>query len=372
MGNELKDFLINKITAGPLRFYDFMKYALYHPDWGYYVKDKTKIGKEGDFYTSPHVHNAFGYCIAEQLYEMWLICNKPKNFQLIEMGPGTGLLASDILDYSQKYEEFFAATKYILIETSPYMTKLQKKLLKKYASKCIWNESIVNIDSFIGVVFSNEFFDAFPVHKVAKIGDELKEVYVNYLDGSFYETYGEISSHEIVKYINELQIELKDGQELEINLKAGKWLAELSSKLHKGFVITIDYGYKTDELQEPFRFKGTLMSYFNHTNTEDVLKNPGNQDITSHVNFSALKHFGEKVGLKTAGYTSQMRFLINLGIADKMNLGSGLEGIKNSLALKRLTMPDGMGERFKVLVQYKGLEAPKIKGLNGFFNALKI
>ena len=372
MGRELKEFLINKIAAGPLRFYDFMKYALYHPCWGYYVKDKVKIGKEGDFYTSPHVHNAFGHCIADQLHEMWTICHKPRDFYLVEVGPGTGLLASDILEYCQKHEDFFAAIKYVLMETSPYMIEIQKNKLEKYAAKCIWIKSLASLNSFTGVVFSNELLDAFPVHKVTKIDDELKEVYINYQDGSFYETPGEISTHDIMVYINELNIELKDGQELEINLEAKGWLTELALKLDKGFVITIDYGYKTSELDEPFRFKGTLMSYYHHTSTEDVLRHPGEQDITSHVNFSGLKHFGEKAGLQTAGYTSQMRFLINLGIANKMTLGPDAEGVKNSLALKRLTMPDGMGERFKVLVQYKGLEVTKLKGLSGFFDTLKI
>ncbi|KUO48960.1 MAG: hypothetical protein APF76_10005 [Desulfitibacter sp. BRH_c19] len=372
MSQELREYLIEHIANKPLRFYDFMKIALYHPIWGYYVKDKPKIGREGDFYTSPNVHSAFGHCIAEQLYEMWTICKKPKEFYLVEMGPGTGLLAKDILDYSQDYGDYYDAIAYVLIETSPYMTDVQKRQLEGHAGKCRWENSISKINNFTGIVFSNELVDAFPIHKVTQLDGKLKEIYIQYENGAFCEEIGELSNNDIADYLDELHISLEDEQEIEVNLDAINWLEEVASKLEKGFLITIDYGYKTKELEEPFRFKGTLMSYSNHTNTQDVLLNPGEQDITSHVNFSAIKHYGEKTGLQTAGYTSQMRFLVNLNIADKMKLGSDLEGVKNSYALKRLTMPDGMGEKFKVLIQHKDIEVKGLKGLNGFFSTLKI
>lgn len=373
MSKELEEYLIDHIANKPLRFYDFMRIALYHPNWGYYLKDKPKIGKEGDFYTSTNVHSAFGHCIAEQLYEMWTTINKPKEFYLVEMGPGTGLLANDILDYlKDNHGEYYDKIHYRLIETSSYMADVQKQQLENHAHKCRWENSITKLNKFTGVVFSNELVDALPIHKVTQLDGKLQEIYIEYENGAFYEKVGELSNNDIAEYLAELHISLEDGQELEVNLDALAWLQEVASKLEKGFLITIDYGYQTRELEEPFRFKGTLMSYANHTNSQDVLSNPGEQDITSHVNFSAIKHYGEKVGLKTAGYTSQMRFLVNLNIADKIKLGSDYQGVKNSYALKRLTMPDGMGERFKVLIQSKGIEAKCLKGLTGFFSTLKI
>lgn len=369
MSKELEQIIIEKIEYSPITFYEFMQTALYHDEWGYYINSKPKIGRSGDFYTSPNVHSAFGYCIAEQIFEMWGLCNKPSNFKLVEMGPGTGLLAKDILTYLQNYKELFDGLQYILVETSPYLKGIQEKELSSFINKCLWIDTIENLDSLVGVFFSNELVDAFPVHKITLKNGIIKEIYVNYKDGTFIEELGPVSNKKIYTYIEKLGFDLQEEQEIEVNLDAIDWLRNISKALKKGFLITIDYGYKAQELLEPFRFKGTLMSYAKHSKSENVLDNPGEQDITAHVNFSALMDAGKEFGLHTAGYTSQMRFLVNLNIHEKAS-----NNIKDIYAIKRLIMPNGMGERFKVLIQYKGLNEQELKltGLQGFFKPLSL
>ncbi|MEW6624382.1 MAG: SAM-dependent methyltransferase [Bacillota bacterium] len=335
------------------------------------MQNRPKIGSSGDFYTSPHVHSGFGYCIAEQIHEMWQVCQSPEKFFIVEFGPGTGLLARDILTYLQKaHYEMFQCTEYHLVETSLYLLHLQKDELAEYHEKCFWSESISHLPLCEGVFLSNEFLDAFPVHKLKKINDEIREIYVTYTDGAFQEVPGVISNPLIMDYMVRLRILLEEGQEIEVNLDGVKWLGEAALKLQKGFIITIDYGYTTKELTEPFRFEGTLMSYVNHRSTADVLSDPGKQDITAHVNFSALMDFGEEYGLKTCGYTSQMRFLANLNIFERTKNFQGLSQ-KDILGIKRLIMPEGMGERFKVLIQSKGFCDCSLTGLKGIFSALK-
>jgi SAM-dependent MidA family methyltransferase len=376
MIQELNAFIKTELNTKKVSFYDFMTWALYHPKWGYYSRKAPQIGLQGDFYTSPHVHPAFGYCIADQLFQMWKACGSPKKFSIVEAGPGTGLLARDILEYIEKYhDDLYQALSFYLIESSSYLTAVQQSTLGQFSLKCIWATTLqqTGLRNMTGVILSNEFVDALPVRKLRIINGKPMESYIKFEDGVFAEKYMEVSDHEVLDYLKRLGISFAEGQQLEVNLDVLHVLLEVSQVLGKGFVITIDYGYLAGELREPFRHDGTLMSYKNHCATQDVLSNPGEQDITAHVNFSALMDYGKDFGIETTGYTTQMRFLINLGVLEKARNNSASIGqnAKHTLAVKRLIMPEGMGERFKVLIQHKGLKNPDLKGIKGFFDPLK-
>jgi SAM-dependent MidA family methyltransferase len=210
--------------------------------------------------------------------------------------------------------------------------------------------------------------DAFPVHRVILDQGKLREIYVTHRNGQFEEQWGELSNPAIASYFRSMGIVLQEGQKAEVNLLALEWMERVARCLQRGFCLTIDYGYPAGELYAPHRREGTLLCYFQHEASENPYEHLGEQDITSHVNFTSLIRKGEEAGLQFAGLVPQYRFLIGLGILEQMErLGreaSELEGLKMRLSLKHLIEPEmGMGEVFKVLVQHKGIDQPQLDGL---------
>ena len=205
-----------------------------------------------------------------------------------------------------------------------------------------------------------------PVHLVEMTPAGLMEVYVTALDGEFGEMLDEPSTPELADYLKRFGISLFAGQRAEINLAAIGWLEAVAKAVEKGFVLTIDYGYPADELYAPMRKNGTLLCYYKHTTEESPYTRVGLQDITSHVNFTALMARGEELGLHTVWFGEQYRFLLGTGLMEEMlalekSCASETELIKNRLALKKLMLPDGgMGDTFKVLIQAKGVDNPQL------------
>ncbi len=352
---SLSKIIIQKIQrSGAIPFRDFMEMALYYPELGYYTSPKQKIGKRGDYYTSPNLTPAFGEMLGRQLEEMWQILGE-KKFTVVEMGAGSGLLSFDILEYLKKNQPFYQDLEYCIIEKSPAMREEQ---IKRLGDAVQWHDSIHELAGMTGCIFSNELVDALPVHLVV-MEDELMEVFVNYYDG-FVEVL-KPASDELKNYISELGVVLPEGYRAEINLDAVKWIDEIGASLKKGFVLTIDYGYPSTELYEVYRNRGTLMCYYKHTANENPYQHVGEQDITSHVNFSALEHWGKKSGLESCGFTGLSNFLLGLGIEEYMKgLQESPDYHKKMLQVKTLIME--MGSTFKVLVQEKGTQC-KLSGL---------
>ena len=219
-----------------------------------------------------------------------------------------------------------------------------------------------------GCFLSNELVDAFPVHRVVVQGGRLREIYVGERDGGFVDVPGDLSTPEIGEYFRNDGVELGEGQEAEVNLRAREWIGNVGRRLRKGFVLTIDYGCLAEELYAPWRSSGTIMCYHRHRASGDPYERVGEQDITAHVNFSQLIRGGEEAGLAFTGLVPQYRFLIGLGLLGEMEEAakgmSELEGLKMRLSLKHLIEPGmGMGEIFKVLVQHKGVDEPRLDGL---------
>jgi SAM-dependent MidA family methyltransferase len=370
----LKRFILLQIEKrGPVPFSQFMEWCLYHPDYGYYQSGRAKIGKNGDFYTSPSVHPLYGHLIAKQLSQMAEILGG-ETFDVVEMGGGKGFLCEDILNWTKRNKPaFHHHLKYHLIETSPSFLKEQKERLteQEIEGKVDWIDSEDFLDGKIqieGCFLANELVDAFPVHRVVFDQGGLKEIYVTQENGRFEERWGEPSDQRISNYFRSMGITLEQGQNAEVNLEALKWVERVSRCLKRGFILTIDYGYLARELFAPYRSEGTLLCYYQHRASENPYERLGEQDITAHINFTSLIQKGEEMGLKFTGLVPQYLFFMGLGIfqeVESLERGmSEVEGLRLRLSLKHLIEPEaGMGEVFKVLIQHKGIEKPQLDGL---------
>ncbi len=354
-------------TTGPMTFAGFMEIALYHEKWGYYTNNAV-LGRHGDFYTSSHVSPIFGLMLARQLNEMWTEAGKPNKWELIEYGPGEGLLARDILMALQKeFPDLFTSLRYRAMETSPALAARQRDLWKNpelHHANMSWIKNLdeVSPEPFHGCIFSNELVDAFPVHIVRQTRDGLKELYVMIKDDQLKLVTGEPSTHDLDHYFARQGITLAEGQTAEVNLNAFNWLMSVANHINKGFIIIIDYGALAEELYSQARFDGTLRCFHQHQLKTSPLKNIGQQDITASVNFTALQKWGIDAGLCNLGTISQSQFLINLGILDelkpKQEYSYDPALMKKTMAVKQLIMPEGMGQTFKVLIQSKGFKNP--------------
>jgi SAM-dependent MidA family methyltransferase len=382
---ELVKIILERIRArGRIPFAEFMELVLYHPRQGYYNSSREKIGPRGDFYTSPNVHSIFGHLIARQLKQMWEILDHPSPFNIVEMGAGKGLLGSDILSYCRDHlPRFYEDVLYILAEKSPVYEKKQRALLAEFSAqgKAIWvsPEGLLSKEKpLIGCFLSNELIDAFPVHLVQQEGGQVCEIYVADQGNSFVEILGPPSTPLLEVYLQTYGSPFQERQRGEVNLQALEWIEGVSRSLQRGFVLTIDYGYEAKELYHPSRRQGTLLCYFRHTTSTNPYQRVGYQDITSHVNFSAVVKKGETVGLQKLGYTEQYKFLAALGLLEDLEnwernfpLYSGPDFLKNKLAMKDFLVPGGRGTLFKVLAQGKGLRGVKLLGFQDPFRRSK-
>jgi SAM-dependent MidA family methyltransferase len=281
-------------------------------------------------------------------------------FDVAEQGGGKGFLCKDIFHWAkQKAPAFYERLRYHLIEASPHFLKEQKERLGGHQKegKVFWIDpkAFERGKALIeGCFLSNELVDAFPVHQVIFDRGILKEIYVTQDRGQLKEQWGEPSDPRIASYFQSMGIHLQEGQRAEVNLKALDWVEEVARCLKKGFVLTIDYGYLAKELYGPHRREGTLLCYYQHRTSENPYERLGEQDMTSHVNFT--------------GFVPQYQFLLALGLLQEMeSLGremSETDALQLRLSLKHLIEPEmGMGEVFKVLIQHKGMDQPQLDGL---------
>jgi SAM-dependent MidA family methyltransferase len=363
--NPLEKHIIDRIKkGGPITFETFMDIALFYPELGYYMSPDITIGRSGDFYTGPHLHRVFGIMIGRQLQEMWEAMGRPSEFHVVEVGGGAGYLCKDILEYFHK-SEFFNALKFTIVEVNPAMVANQRRLLSELSSKVRWVSSLKELAGIRGCIFSNELLDAFPVHLV-EMDDGLKEVYIGVKTDKLIVIKQKVSSLKLINYFNAFLPHIPKGYRTEINLRIKDWLKEIDEVLSEGFILTIDYGYPAREYYDDERSRGTLLCYYRHRVNENPFENIGKQDITSHVNFSSLKKWGDEIGLKTIGYCSQGTYFIASGLDEViMELyGDSPEYSPEVLKIKGLILPQAMGESHKVMVQYKGDEKPELRGFS--------
>lgn len=376
-----------KIAESPqhrITFAEYMDLVLYHPQHGYYVTNAT-IGKEGDFFTSAHLGADFGELLAAQFLQIWEILAKPVRFTLVEMGAGQGILAMDILSYlEQHHPDFFAAISYTIVERSPSLIEHQQQRLHKYQDRVQWlTLEQIPENSLVGCCFSNELVDALAVHQFVIEKRQIREIYVtapakDFSSITFTEVVDEPSTPRIREYFELVEIPLLspaylDGYRSEVNLAALDWLAAIAARLKCGYLLTIDYGYTAQRYYNPMRSHGTLQCYYRHHRHNNPYIYIGRQDLTAHVDFTALQKWGERCELSTVGITQQGLFLMALGLGDRIAAlaSSAPNSIQRLLSqrdsLHQLIDPNGLGG-FNVLVQSKNLTLAQasqpLKGLS--------
>jgi SAM-dependent MidA family methyltransferase len=366
---ELIAIIHDRINNSPLEqitFAEYMHLALYHPQHGYYASNAERISQRGDFLTSPHLAIDFGEMLTIQLYQIWQILGEPQLFSIVEMGAGRGLLAAQILEYSSRvYPQFWRSIDYIIIETAPAMIIAQQARLQDLAVRwCNWTE--IKDRSITGCFLSNELIDALPVHQVIIAEDKLREIYITIGDEDliFTEITDNLSTDKLEKYWQLNQINLLNGRypdryRTEVNLAGLRWLEQVSKKLQQGYIISIDYGYTADRYYNPMRSQGTLQCYYQHAYHNNPYINIGNQDLTAHIDFTALQNYGELLGLNTVGFIQQGIFLMALGLGERIAAISSSDSDIQSLLrhrqnLHQLIDPMGLG-KFGVLIQSQGL-----------------
>ncbi len=348
-----------------ISFADFMAQALYHPQYGYYMATRDRIGKSGDFYTSSSVNALFGRLVARQLAQMAALLSA-ETFQIVEQGAGEGHLALDILDaLAEESPELYTRLSYTLVEVSQDNRQRQAKNLDTHSSKVIWSgENDWSIMS--GCFLSNELVDAFPVHVVEKHSGVIQEVFVTSRDAAFVEEVRALTDPRLAEYFDWLGCSPVEGNRAEVNLAASEWMRQVAQRIVRGFVLTIDYGYPAKELYAPHRRAGTLMCYHRHQADDNPYDRVGEKDITAHIDFTALQKAGNEEGLVTLSFSEQYRFLMGLGFFEELvRLEAEAVDEKEAralrLTLKNLIMPEaGMGETFKVLVQGKNVGTPEL------------
>jgi len=310
IGDEIRD-------QGSITFCRFMELALYHPTEGYYNAARERIGRAGDYVTSPEISPLFGYAVARQIAELWRCQSSPAQFPIVEYGAGNGRLARDVIHWmAQRDPECYRSLTYTLIEISPALRAIEGESLADLAATEKLRVGGHRQDELTSCcVIANELLDSFPVHRVAMRDGTLKEVYVN-LDGdALIETLGPPSTGELPAYFSRLELLPAEGCVVEVNLAVGKWLTEAAKTVPYGYVLLLDYGYAAERLYAPWRRDGTLLCYHRHSASGDPYRFLGRQDITSHVDFSSLALDARALGFSLLGFTDQSRFLAGLGLA---------------------------------------------------------
>ena len=353
---------------GAITFAEYMRECLYHPEHGYY--SRVGASRFADYYTSVDVHPIFGRLLARQLAEMWALLGSPEPFWAVEAGAGAGRLAGHLLEFAaRELRDFYGALRYVAVERSAARRAAQAAALASHAAAGhTFSAAELPAEIPAGCVFSNELLDALPVHRVVREQGALREIYVGLEGEEFREQLGPPSVPALAEYFAAQGIELREGQQAEAGLEACEWIADTGRRLARGFVLTMDYGHQAHELYDERHLRGTLLAYQQHRASEDFLRAPGEQDLTAHVNFTALELWGRRAGLARTGLISQAQFLLALGrgnqFADLYDEGqSEVERVRARLLLKNLLHPEGLGETFQVFVQHKGVEAPRLAGL---------
>ena len=349
--------------GGRLNFARFMELALYAPGLGYYSGGSHKLGAEGDFITAPEWSPLFARCVARQVAQ---VLARLGGGDVLEVGAGSGIMAADLLESLASTNSL--PDRYFILERSGELRGRQQALLQKrlpqLQDRIVWLERLPD-PGFRGGVVANELLDALPVHGFTITEEGAAERYVRREGEQWQWCLGPLSHSELAERITELRRDgaLAVGYTSEINLAAEAWVRSVAEILAAGMLLLIDYGFPRHEYYHPQRAAGTLMCHYHHHAHGDPLILLGLQDITAHVDFTAMAEAGYDAGLTVAGYTTQGAFLLATGITDLMNgTEDEMTRLRWAQQVKKLTLPHEMGELFKVLALTRKLD----DGLLGF------
>ncbi len=376
-------------------FSRYMQICLYDPSHGYYSSNAEQFGKAGDFYTASDVHAVFGRLLARQFDEIWHALDRPPAMEILELGPGRGLFARDVLDWcNKKSQGFFAALTYTAQESSPALrVRLQDNLREhigtgkakvpeerpnlahRFSGGCDPKADQVPEERPTGVcralapeapliVFANEFFDALPVEILSSHG----KLHIEIKNNRLHEIWLPPLAEEL-GFLDRYGVHPEPGERIEVPTLAQNWIRQVAASITRGFLLAIDYGYTRNE-QLAGRHRGTLMAYRHHSASPDPYQAPGEQDLTAHVNFTALAAVCADAGMRVEKLRTQSQFL--MGIGERNQFADAFEDCripqeraKVALQLKHLITPVGMGENFQVLIASRGVDAKQIAALSG-------
>lgn len=354
-------------SYGPMPFARFMELALYCPVYGYYEKEEDKLGKAGDYYTSVNVGPVFGHLLAWQFCRWWRDTGTGKSepkIHLVEAGAHHGQLAGDILDWLRcQRPEVFQRVTYTIIENSTVREGAQRAKLKAFEPKVQW---IKHVDDLAGtlegapaIVFCNELLDALPAHRWFWNSQERRWVewgVTTEADRFRWEPLpgGRVVPDALCRLPPQLTEILPDRFTIDLCPAAEEWWARAARSMRSGILVAFDYGGSIEDLLQPHRAAGTLRGYYRHNYTANVLEDAGEQDLTAHVNFTAISEAGERCGFKTIACVSQDRFLT--GVLEQA-LGEpsafGAWGQREANQFRTLASPEGLGRALKVLIQQR-------------------
>jgi SAM-dependent MidA family methyltransferase len=342
---------------GPMGFDRFMELALYHPEIGYYGSGRCRIGRRGDYFTNVSVGPLFGKMVAAQFTEMWNSVSKPDDFTIVEQGAHSGDFAKDVLEALREREpDFFTALRYCVVEPFPILEAQQKKTLRDFSGKVAWRKSLEALSEFCGVHFSNELLDSMPVRLIIRSGDgEWQERLVGEADEGFQFVVRPIADEELRGRLPSWSGIGEGSYETEINLAALDWMERVASKLKRGFVLAVDYGFSRAEFFAPERKLGTLQGYADHRPVSSPLEAIGHADIASHVEWTSVAERAEECGLKIVGFTDQHHFMT--GMLTVVELAED-----QRRALQTLMHPEFLGTRFQYLALGKDAPSPPLTG----------
>jgi SAM-dependent MidA family methyltransferase len=348
-------------------FHQYMTLCLYHPEFGYYRAGSSRVGREGDFYTSSHIGELMGEQLASELSRLaneWFPDGDA--VEVLDWGGGTGRLSRQMLDTWHR-EGGTSAKRFVLtiVEGNPEHRRLANEALADYIeagkARVVDGDEGENLplrDRPV-IIVANELLDAFPVYRLTQRGERFFEW------GVAFEEEGrrlipclmETSNPRLIDLIKEEGINPIDNQTFELNLDAADWVAKLAGRVERAMLVFVDYGDETEELISPHRMDGTLLCYYQHQAHNDPFRLPGEQDMTSHVNFSLIRRRAERAGLREIWYGTQKKFLVESGILEKLSAHAITDPfhptVRRNRSIRQLLLSDGMSELFKVQIFIK-------------------
>ena len=355
----LAELIANTIVAEGdwMPFSRFMELALYAPGLGYYAAGSRKFGPQGDFVTAPEISPLFAHCLAMQSRQVLEMTGG----EILELGPGSGVLAAEL--FAEMKTQKVAPERYLLLEVSPDLRERQRELLAARHPQDIgrfhWIEELPQ--KFRGVVIANEVLDVVPFSLVHRAGEQILERGVILSEAGFAWDDVPMPEGELKRRAAAVIPPGNYDYLTEVGLAAEALVRTLARSLEAGLLLFIDYGFSEREFYHPQRSMGTLRCHYRHRFHGDPFFLPGLQDITAHVDFTAMARAGEQGGCEVAGYTTQAYFLISCGLAVMVSGGDPsmtLSRLKATSAVHRLISPSEMGELFKVLGLSKGIDSP--------------
>jgi SAM-dependent MidA family methyltransferase len=382
----LIDFIRNTIRRrGPVTFEWFMEQALYHLELGYYSSGRCAIGRRGDYFTNVSVGPLFGRLLAAQFAEMWELMGRPDHFAIVEQGAHHGDFARDVLGaVRERAPDFFSTLRYWIIEPFPILRERQAAALRDFSEKLTWEKSLLDLEPFCGVHFSNELLDAMPVHLISRVAQasSLRRVGSSgssrrsscYSDAGWEErcvvesgdgfdlATAPVTDVELRRHLDTIPRDLSAPYATEVNLAALKWIEDLSQKLTRGYVLAVDFGQPRDEFYAPERRSGTLQCYAHHGIIGSPLTGIGDVDITAHVDWTSLAERAEECGLSLKGFADQHHFLTGIVMALMPEQFDAAADAATRRALQTLLHPELLGTTFQFLALAKNVADQQLGG----------